>query len=200
MFRSAPVALLTVAVAVSGCATSYTPRPGPRLSVVLQDGKPAYVRDGKTFEAGMFGDGLIDAVEGVPEAEEHARTFRNRNVSGFATTLAGTGLMVGGMIVGVHGLDSHRADRQQLALGMLLGGLIVEVIGSVLVASAPSHQLDAINIYNDAVEERTRTFSPNEGEDSRDLQVDKTTRRRSLAATSASREGQHPPALPVFRF
>lgn len=156
MLERASSILLASAMALSGCATTYTPRPGPRLSVVMEDGKLAYARDGKTFESGMFGGGLVEAVEGVPEAEERARSFRNRNTSGFAATLAGLGLVIGGAAVTVEGIHSDRSNRQQLGLGLLLGGLALEIIGSAIMASAPPHQLDAINIYNDAIEERQR--------------------------------------------
>lgn len=138
---------------VSGCATTYTPRPGPRLSVVMDQGAIAYVREGRTFEHGMFGQGLVEAVEGVPEAEEHARTYRDRNISGFAASIVGAGMLVGGTVVTIDGYRSdHAAEQRGVGLGLLLGGLVVQVIGSLALASAPPHQLDAINIYNDAVE------------------------------------------------
>lgn len=153
MLRRASIALLTAAL-TSACATTYTPRPGPRLSMAMPDGKPAYIRDGRVFESGMFGSGLVDAVEGVPAAEEHARTFQNKNVTGFAATLAGLGLVLGGLTVAVDGIRSERPGTQQLGLGLMVGGLALEIVGAMITASAPPHQLDAINVYNDAVEER----------------------------------------------
>jgi len=164
MIRRASFLLVSVAV-MSGCATTYAPRPGPRLSVVMEEGGLAYVRDGQKFEHGMFGTGLIEAVEGVPEAEEHARTYRDRNVSGFATSLIGAGMIVGGAAMTA---DSFRSDRstahQGVSLGLLLGGVVVEVVASMIMASAPPHQHDAINIYNDAVEARGTSVSPEPSE------------------------------------
>ena len=161
MVRRASFLLISAAM-VSGCATIYTPRPGPRVSVVMERGQLAYVRDGQKFEHGMFGQGLVEAVEGVPEAEEHARTYRDRNISGFAATLVGAGMIVGGAAMTIDGFRSDRSSEQQgVALGLLFGGIVVEVIGSMLMASAPPHQLDAINVYNDAVEaERTPEALP----------------------------------------
>jgi hypothetical protein len=151
--RTPPIAaLLASALAASGCGTTYTPRPGPRVSMVIDGGTPAYTRDGRTYPAGFLGGGLVDAVAGVPAAEEHARTFRDRNVGGFAASLAGLGLVLGGTLQTLHDARDH--DPPALGLGLVAAGLAAELVGLALVASAQPHQLDAINVYNDAVEAR----------------------------------------------
>lgn len=154
-------ALLLIACSASaGCATTYTPRPGPRLSVVLDGGQPAYARDGRRFSAGVLGGGLAEAVRGVPEAERHADAFVTRTRTGFATTLIGAATAVAGIGVFAGGFDERRDGQQSLGIALALGGLVVETIGLAIAASAAPRQLDAINAYNDAVELRWAPAAP----------------------------------------
>lgn len=152
MIRYGSFLLLSLAL-VNGCATAYTPRPGPRLSVVMESGAPVYVRDSQRFEHGMFGSGLVEAVQGVPEAEEYARTYRDRNVAGFTTSIVGAGMIGVGSVMTAEAFVSDRSSTDRgIALGLLVGGVVVELIGSIIAASGNPHQLDAINAYNDAIE------------------------------------------------
>src|SRR5688572_7922181 len=48
-----------LAITLGGCSTHYQPRPGHRLSIVMEAGSPAYYKDGETIEHGLFGGGLV---------------------------------------------------------------------------------------------------------------------------------------------
>jgi hypothetical protein len=153
--RSITALALIGAYAASGCSTSYTPRPSPRVAVVLHGGKPNYVRDGQLYEGGALGGDIDDAVRGNPQAEAHARAYQNGMLAGFLTTLGGALCMGTGS--GMLGVDASRDanDRspavQTTSLALFTGGLAAIIVGGVLLNNAQPHLWDAINIYNDGV-------------------------------------------------
>ena len=140
-----------------GCSSSYVPRPGPRVAVIQQGGNPAFVRDGRVYEAGFFGGGIVEAVQGNPEAEAHAHAFKNGMIGGFLATLAGAVSAVSGVTLFAVGSTSDGAGgprnaTQQDAGGLLLaGGLGAYIAGLVIMLNAQPHLWDAINVYNDGV-------------------------------------------------
>jgi len=145
--------LLVCAVVTSGCSTSYVPRPSPRVAVVMKDGTPSYMRDGRIYEGGAFGGDLDQAVHGNPEAEAHAKSYQNGMLGSFLASLAG-GLSLG-TGAGVVLADSARSseDRSSSAqvtgFVLLAGGVAASIVGAVLFSNAQPHLWDAINIYND---------------------------------------------------
>lgn len=154
------VAVVT-AVALAGCSTHYQPMAGPRISTIVQGGQPTYVRDGREYPHGFFGGGLVDAVEGDPEATEAAETYRDRNVGGFVALMVGSACLVGGIgaLAVSAGQDNtsgtpHTADY--VAGGAILCGLAGLIAGSIVMASGQTYQFDAVNIYNDHMEQRLR--------------------------------------------
>jgi hypothetical protein len=142
-------------VVLTGCSTSYAPRPSPRVAVVMQGGTPGYMREGRFYEGGGFGGDIDEAVRGNPEAESHAKAYRAGMIGGFAATMAGVASTIGGgmLYVGNAGEDaSERDTTMQTAGGVLfLGGVAAYITGLVLFANAQPHLWDAINIYNDGV-------------------------------------------------
>lgn len=145
---------------LTGCASSYVPRPGPRLSLVMDSGAIAYVREGRTYRGGVFGNQLVEAVEGNEKAEEYARSYQGGAVAGFALTLVGlTGALGGAALVGAE-VNEAPNDPSHATAGWLVAGagLVIELIGVAVSLSAVPHLYDAINAYNDGVE--TGTGSP----------------------------------------
>lgn len=140
-----------------GCSSSYMPRPGPRVAMIQQSGNPAYVREGKVYDGGLFGGEIVEAVRGNPEAEEHAHAYKNGMIGGFVATLAGAVSMVAGgtlFTVGTASSDFNGGHNstQQTAGGLLfLGGIGAYVAGLVLMLNAQPRMWDAINVYNDGV-------------------------------------------------
>lgn len=155
-------ALLTAA-----CSTSYTPRPKAGLTPVLDSGQLDAVRNGQSIEVGRFGGGLVDAVQDNPRALEHAESFRARRIGGFIVEMVGLGGVAAGagVLVGAAANDDlgRGNDAYWISYGLMIGGLTVELVGLLVEISADPHFFDAINVYNDDLESRTRQAMPPAG-------------------------------------
>src|SRR5690242_2218077 len=120
------VLMCTLTLAGTGCSTAYMPRPSQRVQVIMKNGTPAYVREGKVYEGGMFGGDLDEAVRGNPDAESHAKAYQNSMIGGFLATLAGGVSMGGGVVVlATSSLKSgdDRSSQQTLGATLLVGGI-----------------------------------------------------------------------------
>ena len=150
---------LVLAGSLLACSSEYTPRTPNHVAVVMREGKPVYVRDGRTFEPGL-GGGLVDAVQGNPTAVAAATQFHSRQITGLVAMLLGTAASVGGLTWGTV-LAANERPSNQLAIpgALLLGGLVAMLVGTYYLASAQPYQWDAINIYNDGAAE-SPTFAP----------------------------------------
>jgi hypothetical protein len=154
----------TLTLASTGCSTAYIPRPSSRVQVIMKGGVPAYVREGKVYEGGIFGGDLDEAVKGNPEAESHARAYQNGLLGGFLSTVVGAVSLGAGL--GLYGInlgrstDQRDATAQNVGVALLVGGLAAYVAGLVLITTAQPHQWDAINVYNDALPDASRLPPP----------------------------------------
>ena len=119
----------------------------------MEGGTIAYVRDGKTYEGGLFGGDIEEAVRGNPQAEEYAHEYKTGVVTGFATTMLGVAGMVGGLVVtGVEEAPPTNNRSVPVAGPVLLGaGVLAYVVGLVVMLNAVPHLYDAVNAYNDAL-------------------------------------------------
>lgn len=147
MHRFAPVLLIALPV-MGGCSSSYQPAQSPRIATVMETGTPTLVRDGKSYGGFGFGGGVVDAVQGNPRAEAEARKGRNLVIGGFVLDLAGLGAETAGLVV----LSNHDRTAQSTSLGLVLGGLVGVLAGTVLILNGEPHLYDAVNIYNDGVD------------------------------------------------
>ncbi len=152
------VGSVLVCALATGCATTYVPRPSSRVQVIMKGGTPAYMRDGRVYEGGIFGGDLDEAVRGNSEAESHAKAYQNQLLSGFLATLGGGASMVAGVTLYANGRSQSSMDTTQQNVGaaLLIGGLAAYITGLVLLTTAQPHQWDAINIYNDGVPDGPR--------------------------------------------
>jgi hypothetical protein len=143
---------------LSGCATRYQPRPGPRISIVMSGGAPKYVRDGQEFTIGPFGGGLTDAVASDPEALEAAETYESRTTTGVILVGVGALCTAAGLVLIISEVNRSPEDRDGARTGLGAGALLCAVggllSGSIVAMTAPPYHWDAINIYNDHAEER----------------------------------------------
>jgi hypothetical protein len=143
-------------IAVTGCSSSYMPQSRGRVAVTMRGGAPAYVRDGRVYEHGMLGSGLVDVVQGNPAATEAANEYHDRMKYGLVGMLGGLGAMIGGTIYAASHVDSVDEDNNdldgdaQLGLGIALLGTVLMVVGGVYLTSAEPYRWDAINLFNDA--------------------------------------------------
>jgi hypothetical protein len=145
-------AIAVVLACTTACSSAYIPQPGPRLSVVMESGSLAYVRDGKTYEGGFFGGDIEEAVSGNPRAEEYAHEYKSGLVTGFAMSMIGIAGMLGG--VSFAAADAARTnDTSTPITGLLIagGGALLDLIGLALMTNAVPHLYDAVNAFNDGV-------------------------------------------------
>ena len=136
---------------LAGCSSSYEPARSPRIETVVDGGQPTFVKDGERVGSLTFGTGLVDAVQGNPRAEHHARVGRNLIVGGFVFELAGLGGEIGALAVLAHDRSQGETQASALAVGLLIGGLVATTTGIVMIFAGRPHLYDAINIYNDGV-------------------------------------------------
>ncbi len=152
-----------VLAASSACSTHYTPRAGPRISMVMEGGSPAYTKNGKVYKHGFAGGGLVEAVSDDAEALEAAETYQSRTTTGFLLVLAGTVCLTASIVLVAtrDPFDERDASNDRLAVGTALCGLGGYIGGAAVLASGQPYHFDAINIYNDKVDKRR--FRPSGG-------------------------------------
>lgn len=147
--RTRTIAAATAALLLASCATSHVPRRKDQVAVVMTGGgEMALHRDGVFYPLGVFGGQAVDAVQGVPAAEDAARTYGTERASSFVASLASAGLLVGSVVVWNGGFEND-SDRT-LALGLVIGSLTLSLVSGFLQLEAQAHLLDAVNLYNDA--------------------------------------------------
>jgi hypothetical protein len=148
--RSNGVSIAILVSFTAGCSSSYVPAVGPRLSVVMEGGSPAYVRDGKRFEGGFLGGDIEEAVQGSPKAEEYAHEFKSGVTTGFAMTLIGClGLVGGATLTGVQAAGDGSGAAPLPGLLVMGGSLLLYAVGLGMTLNAVPHLYDAVNAYND---------------------------------------------------
>jgi hypothetical protein len=151
--KAAPLLLATL-TALPACSSSYMPRPGPRIAIMQHVGNPVLVKNGRQYNIGFFGDGLIDAVEDNEAALERAESFRTRTITSFAMELGGVLFAIGGTgLVTSEAVNERREVTGAALLGasMAFAGIGLMIAGIFVMSSAPPEFYDAINIYNDSV-------------------------------------------------
>jgi hypothetical protein len=147
MVQSSTRSLLALTLICAGCSTHYQPRPGPRVSMVMEGGSLAYHRNGETIQHGFFGGGLVEAVESDPAAVEAAEIYEGRLIGGFVAQIVGLACFAAG--TGWALSEENDTTQGTILLGSLGCLLAGTITGTVLLTSAQPYHFDAINIYND---------------------------------------------------
>ncbi|HEY4157265.1 MAG TPA: hypothetical protein VGM29_04175 [Polyangiaceae bacterium] len=140
----------------AGCSSGYQPAESPRASLVMDEGAPHVVRDGVDKGGFTFGDGVVNAVQGNRRAEEEARLGRKLIIGGFVLDLTGIALETGGLIYTIDNPQKNGAH----GLGLVNGGLSVGLAGTIMILNGQPHLYDALNIYNDRLEDPAWTPRP----------------------------------------
>ncbi|HYP99373.1 MAG TPA: hypothetical protein VER96_11950 [Polyangiaceae bacterium] len=151
--RRGSIILLGLAFS-QGCSSSYEPARSPRIVTVVEGGQPTFVKNGEHFGGPAFGSGLAEAVEGNAEAEHQATVGRNLVLGGFVLDLVGLGTMIGGTVVLAKNDTSPEPHADAAGTALLVGGAVAVLAGSVLILCGQPHIYDAVNIYNDGLEQR----------------------------------------------
>ncbi len=154
------VACVVVALGNTAClSSSYQPRSTGRVAMMMRNNKVVLVRDGRVYEQGFFGGGLLEAVKGVPAAEGAALEFAGRRRSGVMVGLGGVlcSLVATGFMVG-HAASEEDHDTAILTEGLIATGCLVVAYGGLWrLTSAEPYKYDAINLFNDAASEQSKT-------------------------------------------
>lgn len=143
--------LLLVAAMVAGCTSTYMPKHTRQLRLIMVDGAPCVVREGRKYQIGL-GGGLVEAVADQPEALEHAEAFRDGRVWGLVLSVGGAAVMVGGAPVLAVASQDEDGANVPLVAGVVLAGLAAYSLGLGMIVASEPRMFDAINAFNDAVE------------------------------------------------
>jgi hypothetical protein len=137
----------------TACSSAYIPQPGPRVSIVMENGSLAYVRDGKTYEGGFLGGDIEEAVRGNPRAEQYAHDYKSGVVTGFALSMVGiAGVAAGSTLTVIEASRMGGSDSVPVTGLVILGaGVLLDLIGSGIMTAAVPHLYDAVNAFNDGV-------------------------------------------------
>lgn len=136
----------------TGCfSTGHVGRDPRKVYVTMEDGARGYTKGGRFHREMGFGGGLVDAVGDHPEALRAAQTFRGRAIGGFLMVLAGTLCLPTVMIYELASTEDGR-DGLPGAGYVAIGCGVMMAAGGLYLASAMPYQLDAVNIYNDAID------------------------------------------------
>lgn len=142
--------LALAALVATACSTNYVPRSPGRVAVTMEDGAPAYVRDGQSFRHGFLGSGLKKAVRGNRQAEAAADEYHDRIRDGLLVTLLGGVCMSTALGMAIDDIDDNESDRHvetKLLVALGCSGLMLG--GALYTATAEPYRWDAINIFND---------------------------------------------------
>ena len=131
---------LGVALLGLGCGTTYTPRPTPRIGLLISHGGPYYSKNGQRFPIGPLGGDLASLVAESPAAVAHAGAARADLAVGVPCYVTGLGTVV----VGILAL-SGPVGWFVIGAGGAIGGT-----GLGLMGAGVTHAVDAVNIHNDA--------------------------------------------------
>ncbi|MCC6217573.1 MAG: hypothetical protein IT376_22130 [Polyangiaceae bacterium] len=139
-----------IALTAAACSTSYGPARSPRIAVVQSGGVPVLVRDGRSHAPGLFGGGLVDAVEGDAAATQHAESYQALLTGGFIGNLTGVACATGTLVL----VAADRHPDPGAVTGTLLCAVAGLIVGASLVTAAQPYLWDAVNTYNDGVDAR----------------------------------------------
>jgi hypothetical protein len=149
MTRAVRVVSAAVLVAQLACAGagSYEPRPSPRIAAVHINGR-TYVREGQRYEIGLLGGNGEALVAGNEQATSLMRKHRRKQL----WTWSLLGLAIGTEVAG--GAMLATSDEYHRGPGMAVTWLaLVPLLTSLVIATSARHDLvNAVNIYNDALE------------------------------------------------
>jgi hypothetical protein len=141
---------LALALSVTACSSNFIPQSRGRVSIILDSGAPAYVRDGIRYKHGFLGGGLVKAVRGHPQAEAAAREYRSRIGTGLLVTLVGSACVIGSAVsAGVRHDWSDSEDDVPVELWAMLGCTVAMFVGVGYAATAEPYRWDAINLFNE---------------------------------------------------
>jgi hypothetical protein len=145
------LALAVLLASCRGYTSSYMPSPSPRVQTMVKDGQLVYVRDGKVFKS------LPKAVSGNADAERAAKKYTRVLDSAkfwYWWLWGGLAAEVGSVVV-IDAADEreHWTLAGVALFGVAMGALTLGYIGVVKHGNPRFYVYDAVNRFNDAVQE-----------------------------------------------
>lgn len=158
------VCLLATLSLQDACTSSYMPRASRALKWTMVGGEVSVLRQGRVYAVNGFGSGLIDAVADNPRALEHAQAHRDGTVYGLASALGGAAVMFGAPLLLLTEVGDGSRGPSNGSVGLALGGAITGMVlygfGLGMVVAAQPRMYDAVNVYNDDLEEAAASQPP----------------------------------------
>lgn len=133
----------------------YTPRRDGRIAMTSSGGGLRFTKNGTSARASM--DTLQQMVADNPAAAAEARQAASDLHTGVALDFGGLAAALAGAFLIAPGTNADGTRRPVSDANLAVGGVLavgglVAIIGAIhYLASAQGRQLDAINIYNDAL-------------------------------------------------
>ncbi|MDR3122891.1 MAG: hypothetical protein LBU16_03820 [Treponema sp.] len=96
----------------------------------------------------MYGikDAMKDALLHYDDTNQRYRSYRSKTIVGNALVWSGLGIVLaGGLLPFYGGTDDVHL---KITTGVMLGGLVTEIIGAFVLKSGQENIFDAVNIYN----------------------------------------------------
>ena len=146
------LALSMALLSLLSCSSSYRPVRSARIATTLDSGELTLLKGDQAYSVGVIGTELVQAVQGNPAAEEHARAFRNKMITGWTFYGVGVGVTLAGAGLLGTGIADSDAGNEGVGLGITAAGLGFLFAGMGFIMNGQPHLFDAINIYNDGVD------------------------------------------------
>jgi hypothetical protein len=131
---------LAASLLLGACGTAYRPKPTPRLTLIVEHGGVAFLKNGHASPVSPLGGDLPELVAADADAVRAARRARHQLAFGVPAYVLG----FAGVLVG-------------LSLGkpakwpVVAGGAVLGVSGLASMGAGATNAIDAVNRYNDAV-------------------------------------------------
>jgi hypothetical protein len=142
-----------------GCAEVYIPRPSGAITLTTNGGSGYRVfKNGEEMGSDWA---VADAVAGDPKAEAQAEKANSERVGSYVTGIVGSLAEAASAGILIYSLQSNNGaisnDLAGASIGLVAGGIVLDIIAGALSGAARTHMFNAVNIYNDDAAARATT-------------------------------------------
>ncbi|GHV88089.1 hypothetical protein AGMMS50267_04490 [Spirochaetia bacterium] len=110
--------------------------------------KLTYQDQGSTLTFGI-NKNMVKTLKLYPDTTEYYESYRKKNVTGNILLWSGFGIAMGGLISAPIVLNENTFEANYpIVMGVALGGLIIELIGSFILPSGYESLFNSVNLFN----------------------------------------------------